>query len=87
MTVAAPPRTNVLALVGFVAAFVAPPAGIILGAVALRQIRTRGERGRGLALADIGIGIGMCLFYAFFVVLTLVILQVAGPTGTQITVS
>lgn len=87
MTVAAPPRTNVLALVGFVAAFAAPPAGIILGAIALKQIKERGERGRGIAIADIWIGIAMCLFYLFFVVMTVFIVQIAGPTGTTITVS
>jgi len=87
MTVAAPPRTNVLALVGFIAAFVAPPAGIIFGAIALRQIKERGEGGRGLAVADIWIGIGLCLVWAFFITLWLVAWSLAGVDGAQITIS
>jgi hypothetical protein len=60
-----PPRTNPLAITSLVCAiaglflFCLPtiPA-IVTGAVALRQIRQRGENGQGLALA--GIIIGVC---------------------------
>ena len=43
------PRTNTLSLVGFIAAFVIPVAGLILGVFALRQLRAPGnlESGRG----------------------------------------
>jgi chromate transport protein ChrA len=60
-----PPRTNSLAITSLVCAiaglfvFCLPsiPA-IVMGAVALRQIRQRGENGEGLALA--GVIIGVC---------------------------
>jgi ABC-type xylose transport system permease subunit len=48
---------NVLAIVGFVLAFVSAIPGIVLGAIAVFQIRDRGGRGRGLAIAAVAIGI------------------------------
>jgi hypothetical protein len=47
----APPRTNTLALVGFIAAFVVPIAGLVLGILARNQLARPGnvETGRGLA--------------------------------------
>lgn len=44
---------NVLAIVGFVLTFFVSIAGLIVGIVALGQIRRTGERGHGLALAAI----------------------------------
>lgn len=44
---------NVWAVVGFAAAFILPPASIVLGAVGLQQIRRTGQRGHDLALAGI----------------------------------
>ncbi|TCK22832.1 DUF4333 domain-containing protein [Pseudonocardia endophytica] len=51
-----PRRTNVLAIVSLVLAFLLAPIGLILGIVALVQIRKRGEGGTGLAVAGIVIG-------------------------------
>lgn len=47
----APPRTNTLALVGFIAAFVVPIAGLVLGILARNQLKRPGnvETGSGLA--------------------------------------
>ena len=47
----APPRTNTLALVGFIAAFVVPIAGLVLGILARNQLQRPGnvETGSGLA--------------------------------------
>jgi len=50
-------RHNVLAIVGFVAAFVIAPVGVVLSFVALSQIKRTGERGRGLAIAGVVLGI------------------------------
>lgn len=64
------PRTNMLALIGFIAAFVMPVAGIILGVFALRQLRTPGntESGAGLARWALVIGaIGTVFFVLFFI--------------------
>jgi type IV pilus assembly protein PilA len=47
---------NVLAVVGFVLSFIVTLAGVVLGIVALIQIRRTGERGKGLAIAAIILG-------------------------------
>ncbi len=69
------PRTNVLAIVSIVTAFMAPLAAVVTGHLALRQIARSGEEGRGLALAGLIIGYIACAgFLVFFVVwLSLVI--------------
>ncbi|ANF32034.1 hypothetical protein A0130_10425 [Leifsonia xyli] len=65
----APPKTNLMALIGFIAAFVVPVVGIVLGAIGLNQTRTSGESGRGLARAAVFIGSVFTLFQvAFFIV-------------------
>ena len=61
--------TNVLAIIALIAAFVLPPAGIVCGIIARRQIRQSGEAGDGLALA--GLIIGWC-FTALYVILILI---------------
>lgn len=63
------PGVNLFAVVSMFAAVVFAPVGIILGVVALRQIRQTGERGRELAIAGILIGSGLTL---------LVLLMLAG---------
>ncbi|WP_169077422.1 DUF4190 domain-containing protein [Microcella alkalica] len=69
MTAAQPPRTNTLALVGFIASFVIPVVGIVLGVIARRQIERTGEDGRGLARAAVIIGaIGATAQVVFFIV-------------------
>ncbi|MDQ0726047.1 DUF4190 domain-containing protein [Microbacterium sp. W4I20] len=65
------PRTNTLALVGFIAAFVIPIAGFVLGVLALRQLRApgNGESGAGLARWSLIIGaLGTLLHVIFFIV-------------------
>lgn len=52
-------RTNVLAILSLIFAFVFSIAGIILGHIALSQIKKTGEQGRGLALT------GTILSYVF----------------------
>lgn len=49
-------KFNTLAIVGFVLSFFVSLAGVICCAIALSQINTRGERGRGLAIAGLVIG-------------------------------
>ncbi|WP_411700995.1 DUF4190 domain-containing protein [Conyzicola sp.] len=53
------PRTNVLAIISLVAAFVMPVVGVITGHIAMSQIRRTGEQGEGLAKA------GLILSYVF----------------------
>ncbi|HEY9306726.1 MAG TPA: DUF4190 domain-containing protein [Microbacterium sp.] len=64
-------KTNTLALVGFIAAFVIPIAGLVIGIVARRQLDARGnsESGRGFARWAMIIGaLGALAQLAFFIV-------------------
>ncbi|NQX04390.1 DUF4190 domain-containing protein [Rathayibacter sp. VKM Ac-2856] len=49
-------RYNILAIIGFIASFFVSIVGIVLGFIALSQIKRTGERGRGLAIAAVVIG-------------------------------
>lgn len=53
---AAAAKTNTLAIIALVASFFISIVGIVLGHVALNQIKTTGEGGRGLAIAALVIG-------------------------------
>ena len=55
-------RWNVLAIVGFVLAFVVSLGAVICGHIALSQIKRTGEKGRGLALAAVILGYAGILF-------------------------
>ena len=69
MTPTPVPRTNTLALVGFIASFMLPVVGIVLGVLARKQMDVSGESGRGLARAAVFVGILGTLFQlAFFAV-------------------
>ena len=61
---------NVLSIIGFILAFVIPPAGLIISIIALIQQSRSKERGRGLAIAGIVVG-------AVIVVLTIVVVFIA----------
>lgn len=63
------PRTNVLAIISLVSAFVVSIAAVITGHIALSQIKRTGESGRGMALAGLIIGyVGVAITAVFFVV-------------------
>lgn len=63
--------TNILAILALVASFLIPPAGIVLGAVALKEIARTGQEGRGLALAGLWIGIVISALVLLFIALWL----------------
>ena len=50
------PTTNVMAILALVFAFVFSPVAIVLGHIAKKQIRERGEQGEGLATAGLVLG-------------------------------
>jgi hypothetical protein len=52
----APAKTNSLAIAALVSSFFISLLGVILGHIALNQIKTTGEGGRGLAIAGLVIG-------------------------------
>jgi hypothetical protein len=69
---AQPAGTNIMAILSLVFAFVFPPAGIVLGHLAKRQLRTSGEQGNSLATA------GLVLSYIFTALLLLACCGVIG---------
>jgi uncharacterized membrane protein len=56
-------RYNILAIIGFIASFFVSVVGIVLGFIALSQIKRTGEKGRGLAIAAIVIGFAAAVVY------------------------
>ena len=52
-----PQRTNTMAILGLVFAFVFSPLGIVFSAIGLSQTKKRGEGGRGLAVAGLVLSI------------------------------
>jgi uncharacterized BrkB/YihY/UPF0761 family membrane protein len=64
-----PTKTNTLAIVALVAAFLFWPAGIICGVIARQQIRTTGEAGDGMALAGIIISVAVAVLTTLFIIL------------------
>src|SRR5215475_1050947 len=56
-----PPEYNTFAVLSPIFAVVVPPAGVVLGHLALPQIRRTGERGRAAAIAGLVIGYLMCV--------------------------
>ncbi|MFD8415964.1 septum formation family protein [Streptomyces sp. NPDC059650] len=70
---APPQKTNVLAVVAFVMSLVCaiPTVPLILGIVALSQIRKGGEKGKGLAVAAIVIHAATIAFYVVVMVIGL----------------
>ena len=70
------PRTNTLAIVGFILAFFVSVGAVICSHIALSQIKRTGEGGRGLAIAGLVIGyvgIGIGLLWLLFVGIALFI--------------
>jgi hypothetical protein len=76
-------RTNALAIASLVAAFFLPIGAIVLGHLALGQIRRTGEQGRGLAIAGLVLGYVAMAIIAALVVGSIVFLLVVAalPVG------
>lgn len=77
-------RTNTMALIGMVLSLVSVPlalccfpvlavVGAVLGHVALGQIRTSGENGRGMAITAIAVGWAVTALYVVLVVVLLLL--------------
>ncbi len=63
------PPTNTMAILALIFAFVFAPAGIVLGALSLKQIKQTGEGGHGMALAGLICGIVFTVISALLIVL------------------
>ncbi|HEV7812770.1 MAG TPA: DUF4190 domain-containing protein [Leifsonia sp.] len=70
---------NTMAIVAFILAFFISIVGIILGFVALSQIKKTGEQGRGLAIAAIIIGF---VEIAIGIIITIIVVAVLGTAST-----
>ncbi|MGN6762852.1 MAG: DUF4190 domain-containing protein [Leifsonia sp.] len=68
-------RWNTMAIVAFIVTFFINIVGIILGFVALNQIKRTGEKGHGLALAAIIIGFASIVLG---IIITIVVFSTAG---------
>jgi hypothetical protein len=62
-----PPRTNVLAIIALVTTVLCLPASVVLGVIALVQVRRSGERGRGLAIAALVVDAVLVVLLAVFI--------------------
>jgi len=82
MSSSTPQKTNGIAVAALISSFFVSILGIILGFVALNQIKTSGEQGRGLALAGIIIG-----FVAIGITLLIIIISAAAATTVGIAVT
>ena len=78
---AGPQKTNTLAIVGLVLAFIAAPIGAIISFVALGQIKKTGEGGRGLALAGAILGI---LFTVFSILVIIFSIFIASKAAEEV---
>ena len=65
--------TNTMAILALVFAFIFPPAAIIMGHVAKKQIRQTGEQGDGLATAGLWLGYIFTGLYVVFCAFWLII--------------
>lgn len=72
-------KTNTLAIVGFILAFVINIAGVVVSIIALNQIKQTGEKGRGLAIAGIIIG---ALSLIIGIISVIVVVSAAAQSGT-----
>jgi hypothetical protein len=79
---AGPQKTNTMAILGLVFAFLFQPLGIIFSAIGLSQIKKTREKGRGLALTGLILSIvflilGLLLFFFVFAALNEVVERAA----------
>jgi uncharacterized membrane protein len=79
------PRTNVLAIVGFILAFLVSVVGIILSFIALSQIKKTGEGGHGLALAGVIIGFVVTAIYIVYIVVVVIVAIAYGTAAASVT--
>ena len=76
-------KTNTLAIIALIGAFVFPLAGIICGHIALGQIKKTGEAGQGLALWGTILGYVFTALYVLIIVMAFMLpLLILGGLST-----
>jgi hypothetical protein len=78
-----PQKTNTMAILGLVFAFIFSPLGIVFSAIGLKQIKERREGGRGLALAGLIISIISLIIGIIAVVLMATVVAPAVEKAAQ----
>jgi hypothetical protein len=78
-----PQKTNTMAILGLVFAFVFSPLGVVFSAIGLKQIKERRESGRGLALAGLIISIISIVLGIVLIVLLATVLAPAAEKAAQ----
>ena len=76
------PKTNTLAIVALILGIVVPIGGIIVGPIALGQIKRTGEGGRPLALVGLILGIVFTLLYIIIIIANVVLFATAASIGS-----
>lgn len=74
-------KTNTLAIVALISAFIVPLAGIITGHMALSQIKKTGQPGHGLALAGTVLGYVFTVMSIIVVIVMIIIAAAASTAG------
>ncbi|WP_426624143.1 DUF4190 domain-containing protein [Leifsonia sp. McL0607] len=74
---------NTMSIVAFILAFFVSIVGIILGFVALSQIKRTGEQGRGLALAAVIIGFVEVVIGILIFIFVLIAIAIAASHGNR----
>lgn len=72
-----PQKTNTMAILGLVFAFVFSPLGVVFSAIGLKQVKERREGGRGLALAGLILSIAFILIGILIAVLAATVFAAA----------
>jgi hypothetical protein len=78
-----PQKTNTMAILGLVFAFIFSPLGVVFSAIGLKQIKQRHEGGRGLALAGLIISIISIVLGILLIVLFATVLAPAVEKAAQ----
>ena len=76
-------KTNTMAILGLVFAFVFSPLGIVFSAMGLSQIKKRREGGRGLAMSGLVLSILFTLLGVLIFVFAFAAVQEAAETGAM----
>lgn len=74
-------QTNVLAIVGFVLAFLVPIAGLICSVIGKREAPKYGGNGTGLATAGIAISIVEMVLAVILIVIYVIVIVAAATAG------
>ena len=78
-----PQKTNTMAILGLIFAFVFSPLGIVFSAIGLSQIKKRREGGRGLAIAGLIVSIVFLLISLVLIVFVFAAVNEAVETAEQ----